>query len=73
MANEIIFGNIVDIWDSCKSERVKIGFGICRNPSFVLIYVVSRVEMCIVVLIVVVFKAFEEPSGQWLEWMYFGH
>jgi peptidyl-tRNA hydrolase len=73
MANGIIFGNIVDIWDSCKNERVKIGIGTCRDPSFVMIYVVSSVETCIMVLIVIVFKAFEEPLGQWLEWRYFGH
>jgi hypothetical protein len=73
MANGIIFGNIVDIWDLCESERVKIGIGTCRDPSFVLIYVVSRVETCIIVLIVIVFKAFEEPLSQWLEWRHFGH
>jgi hypothetical protein len=39
---------------------VKIGVGTCIDPSFILIYATLGVEIYIVVLIEVMFKAFEE-------------
>ncbi len=35
MANVIIFGNNVGIWDSRDNEKVKIGFGTCKDPSLI--------------------------------------
>jgi hypothetical protein len=60
MANKIIFGNNLEIWDSWESERVMIGNGTCRNPSFILVHVVSRVETCVIIFIETTFEAFEE-------------
>jgi hypothetical protein len=39
MADVIIFKNNIGIWDSGKNEKVKIGFGTCKDPSLISIYV----------------------------------
>ncbi len=59
MVNGIIFETI-GIWDSKESEKVKIGFGTCRNPSLIPIYVILGEKTCIVVLIEGVFDTYEE-------------
>jgi hypothetical protein len=48
------------IWDLCEIEKVKIGFGTCRHPSFIVIYATLREKTYIMVLIEGVFDAFEE-------------
>ncbi len=60
MANEIIFGSNVGIWDSQETKRVMIGNGTYKDPSPIPIYVTLGVETCIVVLIETMFEAFEE-------------
>jgi hypothetical protein len=40
MANIIIFRKNVSIWDLGENEKVKIGFGTCKDPSPISIYVV---------------------------------
>jgi hypothetical protein len=60
MANGIIFGNNVGIWDSWEIERVMIGSGTCKAPSPIPIYVISGVDTRIVVLIETMLEAFEE-------------
>jgi hypothetical protein len=60
MANEIIFGSSVGIWDFKGSERVRIRIRICRDPFLILIHVASRAETYTMVLIEVVFETFEE-------------
>jgi hypothetical protein len=59
MVNGIIFGTVGN-WDSKESEKVKIGFGTCRNPFLIPIYVTLGEKTCIVVLIEGVFDTFEE-------------
>jgi hypothetical protein len=59
MVNGIIFGTI-GIWDLKETEKVKIGFGTCRNPYLIPIYVTLRENTCIVVLIEGVLDTFEE-------------
>ncbi len=39
---------------------MKIGIGTCIGPSLILIYAILGVEIYIVILIEVMFKAFEE-------------
>jgi hypothetical protein len=51
MDEKHIFGSYVIIWDTDDNEKVKIGIGICRNLSDVLIYEPCGMENCIVVLI----------------------
>jgi hypothetical protein len=74
MVDKIIFGSSVGIWDSWDSEKVKIRIGTCRNPFLIPIYLNLGVETCIVVLIEVVFEAFEEhkPFIWTLVGRYFG-
>jgi hypothetical protein len=61
---------------------VTIGNGSCRNPSLVPIYATSGADTCVMLLIEIMFKAFEghklfiltpiaRYSGQLLEWKYF--
>jgi hypothetical protein len=50
----------ISIWDLHEIEKVKIGFGTCRDRSLIPIYVALGEEACIVVLIEGVFDAFEE-------------
>jgi hypothetical protein len=40
MADGIIFGNNVGIWDLWETKRVMIGNGTCRDPFLIMIYVV---------------------------------
>jgi hypothetical protein len=44
----------------CEIEKVKIRFGTCGVPPFILIYVALGEETCIMVLIEGVFDAIEE-------------
>jgi hypothetical protein len=60
MVDKIIFGKSIGIWDLQETERVMIGNGSCRNPSLVLIYVISGADTCIMFLIEIMFEAFEE-------------
>jgi hypothetical protein len=60
MANGIIFGSNVGIWNLQESENVKIGLGTCKDPFLISIYVALRKDTCIVVLIEGVFDTFEE-------------
>lgn len=60
MVGKIIFGKSIGIWDLQEIERVMIGNGSCRNPSLISIYVISRAETCVMVLIEIMFEAFEE-------------
>jgi hypothetical protein len=60
MADGIIFGNNIGIWDSCKSEKLKIRIGTRKDSFLIPIYVTSREETCIVVLIEGVFDTFGE-------------
>jgi hypothetical protein len=58
MANGFKFGDNVGIWDSCEDEKIKIGIKICRDPSLILIYGLSKEENCIMVLFVAMFECF---------------
>jgi hypothetical protein len=60
MVEGFMFSSSINIWDFRENERVKIGIGWCRNPSFVSIYCSCGVENFLVVLIEIMHKAFEE-------------
>jgi hypothetical protein len=60
VANRVIFGGSLGIWDSWESERVMIGSGTCRNPSPILIHVVSRAKTCVIIFNETMFDAFDK-------------
>jgi len=61
MVEGFMFSNSVSIWDARKNERVKIGVGMCKDLSIVLIYGPCGVDSCIMVLIGIV----HEDCEQW--------
>ncbi len=54
-----IFNSNLDL-GFVRVEKVNIGFGTCKDPSFIPIYVASKGQTYIMVLIEGVFDAFEE-------------
>jgi len=51
MEEGFICGCSFTIWDADDNEKVKIGFGTCKDPLVVLIYGPYGVENCVMVLI----------------------
>jgi hypothetical protein len=51
MDERFIFGSFISIWDVDENEIVRIGVGMCKDPSIVHIYGPYGMENCIMVLI----------------------
>jgi hypothetical protein len=61
MDEGFIFGSSISIWDMDENERVKIGIGMCKDSSIVLIYEACGMENYRVVLM----ESMNEDYDQW--------
>jgi hypothetical protein len=58
MARDLVVGDNVVLWDTTfQMEKVQVGCGCYRNPMLVFIHQASRMEYCIIISPLVMFKS----------------